>query len=113
MELNIITKIHKYRGFYERHHFILMVMEVHDTLERDMDCFIRDCACFFHDRQSRGHLSFSFYIQFFKHCVNIALQHVLAFAIERKIVLVGDVCSRPPITITFHNLHTQKGPWVK
>jgi hypothetical protein len=29
----------------------------------------------------------------------------LAFAIERKIALVGDACSRPPITIKSHNLH--------
>jgi hypothetical protein len=66
MELNIITKIRKYRGFYEGHHFIPMAMEVHDTLERDMDCFIMDYARFFHARQSKGHLSLSFYIQFFK-----------------------------------------------
>jgi hypothetical protein len=27
------------------------------------------------------------------------------FAIERKIASVGDACSRPPITIRFHDLH--------
>jgi hypothetical protein len=46
-----------------------------------------------------------FFIQFFKQRVSIALQHVLTFAIERKIVLTCDVCSRFPITIKFHNLH--------
>jgi hypothetical protein len=46
-----------------------------------------------------------FLIHFFKQCVNIALQHVLAFAIERKIVLASDACSRPPITIISHDLH--------
>jgi len=29
----------------------------------------------------------------------------LAFAIERKIALARDACSRPPITIRSHNLH--------
>ncbi len=47
----------------------------------------------------------SFCSQFFKQCVCIALQCVLAFIIKKKIVLANDVYSRPPITITFHNLH--------
>ncbi len=47
----------------------------------------------------------SFCIQFFKQRVSIALQHVLTTTIKRKIALVGDVCSRPPTTIRFHNLH--------
>jgi hypothetical protein len=38
-------------------------------------------------------------------CVNIALQHAFISAIERKIALVGDACSRPLITIRFHDLH--------
>jgi hypothetical protein len=46
-----------------------------------------------------------FCIQFFKQCVNIAFQHALVFAIEKKIALASDVCSRPPIIIRFHNLH--------
>ncbi len=53
----------------------------------------------------RGHLSLSFFIQFFKQCISIALQHALTFAINKKITLAGDVCSKPPITIKFHNLH--------
>jgi hypothetical protein len=36
--------------------------------------------------------------------VNIALQRALAFVIERKIALVGDVCFRSPIIIKFHDL---------
>jgi hypothetical protein len=41
----------------------------------------------------------------FKRCVSIALQHVLASIIERKIMLVGVACPKPPITIKSHNLH--------
>ncbi len=44
-------------------------------------------------------------IQFFKQCVSIVLQDASIFAIEKKIVLVGDACSRPPITIRSHDLH--------
>jgi hypothetical protein len=68
----------------------------------DMDCFIRECACLFHDRRSRGHLSLPFCIQFFKQCVSIVLECALAFAIKKKIVLTGDVYSKPPITIKSH-----------
>jgi hypothetical protein len=46
-----------------------------------------------------------FCILFFKQRVIIIFQRVLTFVIERKIVLVGDVCSKPPITIRFHDLH--------
>jgi hypothetical protein len=41
----------------------------------------------------------------FKQHVSIALQHVLASAIKRKIALVSDACSKPPITIRSHDLH--------
>jgi hypothetical protein len=58
VKLRAITKICKYRGLHEGHHFILMAMEVHSALRRDTDCFIRECAHLFHDRQSRCHLSF-------------------------------------------------------
>jgi hypothetical protein len=50
LELNTILKIYKYKKLHEGHHFILMVMEVHGALGCDMDCFIRECACFFHDK---------------------------------------------------------------
>jgi len=46
-----------------------------------------------------------FYIQFFKVHVNIVFQCALAFAIERKIVLAIDACSRTPIIIKSHDLH--------
>ncbi len=46
MELNTIAKICKYRGLHERHHFIPMDMKVHDTLEYDMDRFIRNVHFF-------------------------------------------------------------------
>ncbi len=64
MEFNAIAKIHKYRGLHEWDHFILMALEVHNTFKHDMNRFIKECAHLFHDRQSRGHLSFSFCIQF-------------------------------------------------
>jgi hypothetical protein len=50
VEFSTILKIRKYRGLHERHHFILMAMEVHDTPKCDMDCFIREYAGHFHDR---------------------------------------------------------------
>jgi len=46
-----------------------------------------------------------FCIQFFKQCVSISFQHALAFVIERKVALVGDACSKPHITIRYHDLH--------
>jgi len=46
-----------------------------------------------------------FAIYFSRQRVNIALHHALASIIARKITLVGDVCSRPPITIRSHDLH--------
>jgi hypothetical protein len=69
-----------------------------------MDCFIMECAHLFHNRQLGSHLSLSFCIQFFKHRISISLQHVVAFVIERKVVLASDACSRPPIIIKSHNL---------
>jgi hypothetical protein len=76
-----------------------MAMEVHSTLGRDTDSFIKECVCLLLDRHSKGHLSLSFCIQFSKQRINITLQHALTSTIERKIVLVGDACSKPPITI--------------
>jgi hypothetical protein len=66
VELSTIAKIRKYKRFHEGHHFIPMAMEVHDAPKRDMDRFGNECACFFHNRLSRGHLSLSFCIQFFR-----------------------------------------------
>jgi hypothetical protein len=72
-----------------------MVMEAHDAPKCDMDCFIRKCVRFFHDKD----LSLSFCIQFFMQHVSIVIQCALAFAIKKKIMLVDDVCSRPPILL--------------
>jgi hypothetical protein len=80
-------------------------MEVHGALERNMDCFIKECAHLFHNKQFRGHLSLSFCIQFFKQHVCIAFQHALALAIESKIALARTTCSRPPIIFKSHNLY--------
>jgi hypothetical protein len=49
-KFNAIAKIHIYRGLHEGHHFILMTMEVHGTLGHDIDHFIKECVCFFHDK---------------------------------------------------------------
>jgi hypothetical protein len=103
-ELSIIIKIRKYKKLQERHLFISMVMEVHGAPRHDMDSFIKECTCLFHDRQSKGHLSLSFCIQFFKH-VNIIFERALAFAIKRKFALASDVCSKPRITSRSHDLH--------
>ncbi len=71
----------------------------------DMDRFIRECACLFHDRQLGGHLSLFFCIQFFKQCDGIAFQCALTCAIEKKIMLASDVCLKPPTPIKSHDLH--------
>ncbi len=64
IELNTIAKIRKYRGLHEGHHFILMAMEVHNTLGHDMDHFIKECACLFHDKRSKGHYPCLFVFNF-------------------------------------------------
>jgi hypothetical protein len=66
VKFNVIAKISKYKGFYEGRHFIPMTMEVHNAPRRDMDRFIRECAHLFQNRQSKGHLSLFFCIQFSK-----------------------------------------------
>jgi len=43
------TKIRKYKGLHDGHHFIPMVMEVHSALGCDMDHFIKECVRFFHN----------------------------------------------------------------
>jgi len=48
-KLSIIVKIRKYKRLHERHHFIPMAMDVHNTSKRDMDHFI-ECAHLFHDK---------------------------------------------------------------
>jgi len=92
-------------GLQEGHHFIPMAMEVHGIPEHDMDCFIRECACLFHDRRLRDHLFLSFCIQFFRQRVSIIFHCALTSIIKRKIALAGDVYFRPPMTIRFHDLH--------
>ncbi len=49
-KLNTIAKICKYRRLHERHHFIIMAMEVHGTSKHDMNHFIKECARLFHDK---------------------------------------------------------------
>ncbi len=74
-KLSTIAKIRKYRGIHEEPHFISMAMEVHGAFGHDMDCFIKECACLFHDRQSRGHLSL------FLHLVFLGSVLVLLFSV--------------------------------
>jgi len=105
MKFSTIVNIRKYRGFHARHYFIPMAMEVLGAPRHDMDCFIKECACLFHDRQSKSHLSLSFCIQFFEQHVSIVLQHALTSTRERKIASTNDVYSRAPIIVRSHNLH--------
>jgi hypothetical protein len=49
-KLNSIANIRKYKMLHEGHHFIPIATEVHGTPKRDMDCFIKECVHFFHDR---------------------------------------------------------------
>jgi hypothetical protein len=65
-KFNTIVNIRKYRRLHEGHHIIPMAMEVHRAPRHDMDRFIKECACLFHDRLLGGHLSLSFCIQIFK-----------------------------------------------
>jgi hypothetical protein len=51
VELSAIVKVHKYKGFHEGHHFIFMAMEVHNTIEPNMDHFSKECARLFHNRR--------------------------------------------------------------
>ncbi len=60
-KLSTIIKIRKYKGLHEGHHFIPMAMEMHDAPGRDMDNFIRECACLFHDKQLKGYVSLFFF----------------------------------------------------
>jgi hypothetical protein len=39
------------------------------------------------------------------HHVNIILECALTSTIKKKIALVGNVCSRPPIIFRYHDLH--------
>jgi hypothetical protein len=105
MKLNTIVKIRKYRRLHENHHLNPMAMEVHGAYGCNMDCFIKECAHLFHDRQSKWLFIFVFCIQFFRHHVNIFFQHALAFTIERKITLASNVYSKPLIIIRCHDLH--------
>ncbi len=71
VELSVIAEIYMYRRLHEGYHFILMAMEVHGAPGHDMDCFIRECACLFHNRRLGDHLSLSFCILFFRQHVTI------------------------------------------
>jgi hypothetical protein len=68
-----LLKFANIKGFIRGTILFPMAMEVHD-----MDHFIKEFACFFHDRQLGGHLLLYFCIQFLRQCVSIVLQHVLA-----------------------------------
>ncbi len=88
-ELSAIAKIHKYKGFMKG--TILFQWPWRCTThggaqapKHDMFCFIRECACLFHNRQSRGHLSLFFCIQFFRQHVKIAFQCTLTSIIEKE-----------------------------
>jgi len=74
-----------------------MVMEVHGVFGHDMDRLIRSVFVFFTIDDHEVIYPCLF--------VNIAFQHVLTSAIERKIALAGDACSRPPTNTKPYDLH--------
>jgi len=90
-----------------------MAMEVHNALGCDMDHFIRECACLFHDRRSKGQLSLSFCIQVFR--FSIALQQALTSPIERRLLwpkmFILDLLLVLDLMICMQA--TLKGLWVK
>jgi hypothetical protein len=47
----------------------------------------------------------SFAFNFSNSMLTLFFQHVLTSVIKKKIALLGDACSKPPITIRSHNLH--------
>jgi hypothetical protein len=96
-ELNTIIKIHKYKGLYEKHHFIRMAMEVRGAPRCDMDCFFRECVHFLHIGNQKAIYPLFFCINFLRQHVNIAFQHALDSIIERKIMLTRDAYSKAPI----------------
>ncbi len=49
VKISAIVKIRKYRRVHERQHLISLAMEVHNTFGCDMDRFIKECACLFHN----------------------------------------------------------------
>jgi hypothetical protein len=50
VKFNAIAKFRKYKKFYDKHHFILTAMKMHNTPECDMDHFIKECVRLFCDR---------------------------------------------------------------
>jgi hypothetical protein len=86
-----------------------MTMEVHDICKHDMDCFIKECACFFHDRQSKNNLSFC--IQFFKQHVVIVFCSLCdgssqQFLLDFIVIYLSQVSTQAEIS-TFKNPHTK------
>ncbi len=92
-----------------------MAMEVHDAHGCNMDCFIKECAHLFHNRESNIHLSLSFCIQFFRQYISIDFLCPLTSIIKKKIVLkmmfVLDLPLLLDLTICMQV--TLEGLWVK
>jgi hypothetical protein len=63
--ISVIAKIFKYRGFCDKHHFILMVMEVHNIFEHDMDRLITSVLVFLKP-DNRGSFIFVFFYSIFQ-----------------------------------------------
>jgi hypothetical protein len=81
----------------------------------DMDCFVRECVCLFHNKQSKGHLSLFFGIQFFRQRVSFALQCALVFVIDRRLfwreMFVPNLILF--LDLTIYMQVTLKGLWVR
>jgi len=81
-----------------------MVMEMHNVPGHDMDRFIMEMPIFSMIDDRKVIYLYFFAFNFSSNMLNF-FQCALAFAIERKITLVGDICFRPPIVIRVQDLH--------
>jgi hypothetical protein len=82
-----------------------MAMEVYGTLVCDMDRFIEEHVCLFHNSRLGNHLSFFFAFNFLGSMLVLFLSMLKTYVRERKIALARNACSRPPIIIRSHDLH--------
>jgi len=98
-ELNVISKIRKYRMLHEGHHFILMAMEVHDALGMIWIILSRNVLALFmtNDRKVNYFCLFAFIFKVFLRCQYCFLA-CFSFYYREEDCFGGDACFRHPIT---------------
>jgi hypothetical protein len=104
VELNVISKICKYRMLYEGHHFILMAMEVHDALGMIWIMLLGNVLVLFMTN-NRKVIYFCLFAFIFKVVCYYCFSACFSFYYREEDCFGGDACSRPPITFRSHNLH--------